>query len=58
MLIENDEKFWVDLRNISERLGWELGQTLKTCFALGWDLLSQRITPKEKERVNDKEELE
>ncbi len=48
-LTEGDDRFWVDLRALSESLEWELGQTLKACFALGWEHLSQRITTEQKE---------
>jgi len=53
-LEESDEMFWDDLREVSERLGWEPGQTLKACFALGWD----QLTKNKKEIVDDKAELE
>jgi len=40
-LVESEELFWENLREISDRLGWETDQTLKACFALGWDQLTQ-----------------
>jgi len=55
---ENDERFWENLREISEHLGWELHQTLKACFAIGWDRLSQTVKPHRKESIDDKEELD
>ena len=57
-LIENDEMFWDELREVSERLGWELDQTLKTCFALGFDQLTQVMNCTEKETNDDTKELE
>jgi len=57
-LEETDELFWDGLREVSERLGWEPGQTLKACFALGWDQLTQTLKTKDKECINDKTELE
>jgi len=54
-LVESDEVFWDELRDLSERLGWELGQTLKACFVFGWDLLSQRMIIEKKESANDNE---
>jgi len=42
-LVEGDDRFWIDLRELSEILGWELSQTIKACFVLGWELLSQRV---------------
>ena len=57
-LEESDEIFWGDLREISERLGWEPGQTLKACFAIGWDQLTQTLNTKDKEIIDDKTELE
>jgi len=57
-LVENDELFWDNLRDLSESLGWELGQTLKACFVLGWDLLSQRMFCKQVNINDDKKELE
>jgi len=54
-LVESDDVFWDDLREISERLDWELGQTLKTCFVFGWDRLANIV----QETINDdSEELE
>ncbi|MBC8504253.1 MAG: hypothetical protein H8D34_05315 [Chloroflexi bacterium] len=57
-LVESDELFWDNLREVSEQLGWESGQTLKACFALGWEQLSQRIIIEQKENKNDEEQLE
>lgn len=57
-LVESDEMFWDDLRDLSERLGWEISQTLKACFALGWDQLSQTLKSNEKECKNDERDLE
>jgi len=57
-LIESDELFWDQLRDLSERLGWEPGQTLKACFALGWDLLSQRVSCSQKDGANVDPKLE
>jgi hypothetical protein len=54
-LVENDDPFWVDLRKISESLGWDLGQTLKYIFALGWELLSQRVNFTQKGTEDDEE---
>lgn len=53
-LTEHDELFLDKLQEISERLGWEPRQTLKACFALGWDQLIKI----EKEHIDDKTELE
>jgi len=57
-LVESDEFFWEQLRDLSESLGWEPGQTLKACFALGWDLLSQRMFCKQVNINDDRKELE
>ncbi|MBC8503782.1 MAG: hypothetical protein ISR58_10275 [Anaerolineales bacterium] len=57
-LEECDELFWDNLREVSERLGWEPGQTLKACFALGWDQLNQGMNCTEKETNDDTKELE
>ncbi len=57
-LVESDELFWENLREVSERLGWEPGQTLKACFAIGWDLLSQRVSCMQKDINDDNKELE
>ncbi len=57
-LVESDEMFWDELRELSENLGWELSQTLKACFALGWELLSQRTNTTKKESTNESEQLE
>ena len=57
-LVVGDDRFWVDLRELSEILGWELGQTLKACFVLGWDLLSQRANFSQEENENDHKKLE
>lgn len=53
-LVESDDLIWDELRQISDRLGWELGQTLKACFALGWEQLAKN----NKEIFDDKPELE
>jgi len=57
-LVESDEFFWENLREISDRLGWETDQTLKACFAIGWDLLSQRVNCMQKDINDDDNELE
>ena len=57
-LVESDELFLIKLREVSERLGWEPRQTLKACFALGWDQLTHTLKTKEKEHIDDKAELE
>lgn len=57
-LEESDEMFWDGLREVSERLGWEIGQTLKACIALGWEQLTLTLKLKDKEHVDDKTELE
>ncbi len=57
-LEESDDTFWDTLQEISERLEWEPGQTLKACFALGWDLLSHRASCMQKDINDDKEKLE
>ena len=53
-LVESEDLFWDELREISGRLGWEISQTIKACFALGWE----QLTKINKESTNDKTELE
>jgi len=57
-LEESNELFWDDLKEVSERLGWELSQILKACFALGWDQLNQVVNCTEKETKDGTKELE
>jgi len=54
-MTEGDDRFWADLRALSESLGWELGQTLKACFVLGLELISQRVHFTQKGTEDDEE---
>jgi len=54
-LTEGDDRFWADLRALSESLGWELSQTLKACFALGWNQLTQNVKSNDEGSQKDDE---